>query len=330
MSSSDADAIAAWNNNSAQINRYFSIFIFLFGTIGNILNTFVLSQRELRTNPCSLFFLISSVANLVAILSGLTTRMLSGWALDLTNTIDWLCKLRAFVLFVSRNIASWTIMFAAIDRWLLSSVNVHRRQLSSLKHAQQGIIVIIILSSILYSPIFYCYKANLINAPLKCYGKTNLCRLSNDLSYACLTIIFPILLMFIFGSMTITNIHQLKNQIHVANNTATMQMENSLTERQQSLKRKIDRRLFLMVVMQTMLLSLFTLPQAIQKFYSTLTSNQIETPLENAINNFVFNLVLLLTYFANGMPFYIYTLSGGTVFRNALKHLLNKLVRKFY
>jgi hypothetical protein len=330
MSSSDADAIAAWNNNSAQINRYFSIVIFLFGTIGNILNTFVLSQRELRTNPCSLLFLISSISNLVAILSGLTSRMLSGWALDLTNTIDWLCKLRAFVLFVSRNIASWTIMFAAIDRWLLSSVNVHRRQMSSLKHAQQGIILIIILSNILYSPIFYCYKANLLNAPLKCYGVTTLCRLSNDLSYACLTIIFPILLMFICGLMTITNIHQLKNQIHAANSIATMPMENSLIERQQSLKRKLDRRLFLMVVIQTMLISLFTLPQAIQKLYSTLTSNQIQTPLQNAINNFVFNLVLLLTYFANGMPFYIYTLSGGTVFRNALKNLLNKLVRKFY
>jgi hypothetical protein len=106
MTSSNADLIVAWNNISSAINRYFSIFIFLFGTIGNILNILVLSQRPIRINPCSLFFLISSIANLIAILSGLTTRMLSGWALDLTNTVDWLCKFRAFILFVSRNIAS--------------------------------------------------------------------------------------------------------------------------------------------------------------------------------------------------------------------------------
>jgi len=126
MTSSDADIVAAWNNISDGINRYFSIFIFLFGIIGNILNILVLSQRSLRINPCSLFFLISSIANLIAILSGLTTRMLSGWALDLTNTIDWLCKFRAFILFLSRNIASWLILLAAIDRWFLSSLNVHR------------------------------------------------------------------------------------------------------------------------------------------------------------------------------------------------------------
>jgi hypothetical protein len=38
MSSSDANVIVAWNNTSAAINRYSSIFIFLFGTVGNILN----------------------------------------------------------------------------------------------------------------------------------------------------------------------------------------------------------------------------------------------------------------------------------------------------
>lgn len=87
MSSSDANVIVAWNNTSAAINRYFSIFIFLFW------DSWKYSQ-----------------------LSGLTARMLSGWAGDLTNTIDWLCKLRAFVLFVSRNIGAWLIQLATIDR----------------------------------------------------------------------------------------------------------------------------------------------------------------------------------------------------------------------
>jgi hypothetical protein len=75
-----------------------------------------------------------------------------------------------------------------------------------------------------------------------------------------------------------------------------------------------------MLFFQILLLSFFTLPQAIQNLYSTLTSNQIQSPLQTAINNFIFNLVLLLTYFANGMPFYIYTLNGGIIFRNALKN----------
>ena len=83
-----------------------------------------------------------------------------------------------------------------------------------------------------------------------------------------------------------------------------------------------------MLFIQILLLCVFTLPQAIQKLYSTLTANQILTPLNTAINNFVFNFVLLLTYFANGMPFYIYTLSGGTVFRTALKQLIQNIRQK--
>jgi hypothetical protein len=80
-----------------------------------------------------------------------------------------------------------------------------------------------------------------------------------------------------------------------------------------------------MLCIQIIMLSVFTLPQAIQKLYSTLTSNQIQTPVTTAINNFIFNFILLLTYFANGMSFYIYTLSGGTIFRSALKDLIQKI-----
>ena len=314
------------------MNRYVSILIFLFGTTGNLLNALVLSQKTLRRNPCSLFFLISSVANLAAILSGLTTRMLSGWTLDLTNTIDWLCKCRAFGLFVSRNTASWLIMLAAIDRWLLSSIHPRQRQLSTLKNAQRGILLVIVLSIFLYGPIFYCYEANLTNAPLRCYGKNDACRYSNDISYACLTIILPILCMLFFGMMTIVNIRRVKSRIHTVSviemqRTGLPSVEVSVLAAQQATlsKRKLDRRLFLMLFIQIILLGIFTLPQAIQKLYSTVTTNDTLTPLRRAIENFLFNLVLLLTYLANGMPFYIYTLSGGALFRNALKLLIQNI-----
>ncbi|UJR32932.1 hypothetical protein I4U23_020393 [Adineta vaga] len=321
MVSSNTDAIIYWNNLSLGMNRYFSIIIFLFGTIGSILNIFVLSHRELRNNSCSLYFLSSSIANLIAICFGLTTRMLSGWALDLTNTIDWLCKLRAFVLFFSRNIALWTIMFAAFDRWLLSSGNIHHRAKSTLKNAFRTILLIITLSAIIYSPIFYCYKANLIQTPLKCYGETSLCRISNDLLYAFVTILFPIIIMFIFGLQTIFNIRHVRNRIGIVNITVAKQKELS--------RKKLDRQLFLMLFIQIILLSLFTLPQAIQKLYTTYESTQAQTSLDTVIETFAFNFVLLLTYVANGMPFYIYTLCGGTVFRNVLTQMIQKCIQKY-
>ncbi|CAF2983858.1 unnamed protein product, partial [Rotaria sp. Silwood2] len=74
MPTNTTNLILSLNNMSTQLNRYCSIFIFIFGVLGNILNCIVLSQRPLRKNPCSFFFLISSMANLTSILSGLTTR----------------------------------------------------------------------------------------------------------------------------------------------------------------------------------------------------------------------------------------------------------------
>ncbi|CAF4176623.1 unnamed protein product, partial [Adineta steineri] len=67
MSSMDWDAtlVSILNNTSSQLNRYFSIIIFAFGTIGNILNILVLAEKTFRSNSCALLFLVSSMANLV-------------------------------------------------------------------------------------------------------------------------------------------------------------------------------------------------------------------------------------------------------------------------
>ncbi|CAF4016287.1 unnamed protein product [Adineta steineri] len=129
--SSNTTFINYINQLSSDLNRYLSIGILLFGTIRNILNCLALSQRPLRSNPCVFFFLTSSIASIITLISGVLVRLLSGWSADLTNTINWLCKVRVYVLFNSRTIASWLIMLATCDRRLSSSVHIHYCQMSS-------------------------------------------------------------------------------------------------------------------------------------------------------------------------------------------------------
>ncbi|CAF1503080.1 unnamed protein product [Adineta steineri] len=322
-SPSEVAFITYINNVSAQINQYLSIFIFLFGTVGNILNILVLSQRSFRSNSCATLFLGSSIANFIAIITGLTTRMLSGWAVDLTNTNRVLCKLRAFVLNVARPVALWLILLAGIDRWLLSSPNIRYRQMSSLKNAQRSIIITLILSILLFSHIIYCYEPNLINAPLKCYGVTITCRLATDLSLMFMTIFFPLLFMLIFGLMTINNVRYSRNRTRPGDiSMITMQGPPSTsrtTEQQQ--RNKIDDQLLMMLLVQVLLLFIFALPLGVQKLYSTITTNRVSSQAQVAIDNFAYNFVLLLNFIANGMPFYIYTLVGGNVFRKELQKM---------
>jgi hypothetical protein len=320
-SSVDVSFIASLSNVSAMLNRYFAIFIFIFGTIGNVLNFFVLSQPTLRSNPCALFFLVSSIAHLSFIFSGLTTRMLAGWAADLTNTIGWLCKLRGFVLYTSRTTALWLIALATVDRWLASHSNTHYRQMSTVKNARRSMIFILSVSTLLYVQLFYCYEANLINLPLQCYGGTELCRIVTVMCDAFVTVTIPIMFMMIFGVMTISNIRQIQRRLKPLPMSTLVPAKNATSTipgRHRQRSKKTDRHLLSMLLFQVIVITFLTLPFTIVEIYSTLTENQYKTPLQAAIVNFAFNFGLLLVYLCCGTPFYIYTLYGGSVFRRAL------------
>ncbi|CAF1053526.1 unnamed protein product [Rotaria sp. Silwood1] len=331
-STSDASLIASLNNASIQINRYFGIFIFLFGIVGNTINICVLSQRSLRSNPCAWLFLASSIANCIGILAGLTSRPLSTWSADLTNTNQFLCKLRAFLLFTAITIGSWLIMLATVDRWLSSNISANQRKRSTLKNAQLGTILIVIFSTILEAQHLYCYEANLTNTPVKCYTKSVWCSFLSDLYLALLTILIPLVLMIIFGLMTIANITKSRSRLQPAartmdgstgHNTATTNFGQVTSE-----QRKTDRRLLIMLLAQISLIILLTIPLAIDKLYTTITQSVLKSPLRKTIESFIFNILILIYYMSCGMPFYIYTLSGGSIFRKAIVNFFKTLGRK--
>ena len=315
-----------WISTSAKINNYFALFLFIFGLIGNLLNTIVLSQRSLRSNPCAWLFLVSSIFNLVSILSGLTTRILSNWFIDITDHIHWLCKLRVFILLSSRTVASWLLTLAIFDRWLLSCIDVHYRRMSTLRNAQFGTFIIVFLSHLIYLPIFFCYQANLSHTPLKCYSRTISCRIYADQTYIHMSILWPLMMMILFGFLTMSNVR------HVHHRARTSLLPGSHhsrvhDEHRQRLK-AVDRHLLIMLLVQISFLSLFTLPQAIEMVYLTVTSKQVKSPFQRTVENAIFSFFLLLTYLASGIPFYIYTLSGGRVFRDAFHTFLERLARK--
>ncbi|CAF3124602.1 unnamed protein product [Rotaria sp. Silwood2] len=309
---------------SDQLNRYLAPIIFLFGVVGNILNCLILSKRTLRSNPCALLFLVSSFIGLISILVGLPTRILAGWHLDPTNTIDWTCKTRVFILFSTRTMAIWLITLATIDRWLLSSVKIHHRQMGNLKNVKREIFLIVILSILSYIHMIICYKANMNDGPLKCYGKSVECRMITDLIYSIITIIIPLSLMIIFGLMIISNVH--RSHIRVRTRTTISTIIPSRTEELRI--KKVDRHLLRMLLVQFFLLTLFCTPQAVQKFYITLKPFNLLSKQEDAMNHFLYNIEVILAFIASGMPFYIYTLSGGTVFRKASIDFMKRVYRR--
>jgi len=321
----DATTIFILNEVSSELNRYLTLFIFLFGIIGNILNILVLSQATLRCNPCVIYFLASSVSGLGIILVGLPSRLIGGWiSTDPTNTNTALCKFRIFFLYGFRTTSVWLIVFATIDRWFVSSVKLTRRRLSSCKIAYKCLIIIHCLSCILWIESIVCYDTNVLEAPLKCYGKSYNCRVFNDLVYASSTVMIPSVLMLIFGFLTIHNINRSRRAIEPF--IVTVTHVDPLHRTKQKRKRRNQSSLTRMLILQVIFLTFCSLPQAIHQFYLTFTIEVMKSPLRTAIENFIVNFDFSLTYVGNASPFYIYTLTG-TMFRQSLIQLIRLTIR---
>ena len=332
MSSSwDVSTIASLNSATSELNRYFAPFILLFGTVGNIVNALVLSQKTLRSNPCTWLFLVSSIFYCISIVASLSSRILSTWKADLSTTDSVLCKLRAFILFNSATIAAWLIALATVDRWLSSSTDANRRRQSTLRNAQRGMILIVVVSSLIETQKLYCYEANLTNTPIKCYTKNVACGIVSDLSLVLITILIPLVIMIMFGLMIISNVRQTQSRLQPMSmmvNSRTVNTSMPTTAGHQHHRKRIDRQLLIMLFVQVSLIVLFTLPLATTKLYSTLTRDQSKSALQNATESFTLSFFFLVFNIASGMPFYIYTLSGGKVFRRAVFTLMKSLALK--
>lgn len=292
---------------SAQVNRYVSVVFLLSGLIGNTLCCIVFFERTLRSNPCVMYFLGASIFNIIALISGIPPRMLSNWNIlpDLTETTSLLCKSRLVALFTTRNIASWLLACATIDRYLVSSPNVHIRLLSQQRKALGWIAIVCILSVLFWTETWYCFDANLVGTPIKCYAKSTSCRIFNDLAQSFVTTIIPSIVMLVFGLCMIRNIRR------------SHRVQPSIATIGPVRRQKSDSALTKMLFLQVILLTVFNLPQAVQKFYLTYTFDQPKSPMQSAIESFVFNIVLLCTYVPNCIPFFLYILTGN-LFRRRL------------
>lgn len=318
-STSDSNLIILLQSVSFGINCYFGIFIFLVGITGNILNILTLSQKNLRSNPCGWFFLMSSITSIVAFCSGLSTRIVIPWNLDFSTTNQGLCKFRSIISYTSLTATTWFIASATIDRWLSSSTIIARRQKSTIKNAYIGTIIIICVTFSIHIQVLVCFEANLRDAPQKCFGKSPECRLISDLSFVIITVLLPLIIMIIFGLLTVAHVRQSRHRIHNANKDSSNEAKSIAFTQQQHQYKKIDRQLLIMLLFQVSILIILFFPVPIFRLYLTFTSNISKSTSQKNIEDLTYNLFLLLLFLANGLSFYIYTLSGGNVFRKALK-----------
>ncbi|CAF2893584.1 unnamed protein product [Rotaria sp. Silwood2] len=319
--STDAVLISSFTFATMQINRHVALFVLLFGTVGNLLNIWVLSEHSLSDNPCSTYLWWSSLSSAIFIWSGALTRVLQGYNLNWPNTNQPVCKTRLFILTTCFSVAVWTLVGASSDRYLRSSALVKFRNFSTVQTARRILIIIITGSVLVFLEVFYCYEASVPNVPVACYPQSLPCRLYNDWMLILFTTVIPSCFMAVFGSLTIRNIRtrvvQPVMHVEFRNNTANQNVRLRLN----------DRNINHMLLIQVLVVLLMNLPVTIHRLYASLTANFSKTALRVAIENLIYSLVVLFSFFSYSISFYLYILTGS-IYRAALKRVGRRLLRR--
>lgn len=319
MNSSD-ETIRQLVEIAAHLNRSIPLPLMIFGSIGNFLNLLILTRKPLRKSSCLFYFLSSSVANLICLWCGLTTRFLSGYDLDPTTKNSIVCKIRYFLTYKSLSLSAFFLTYASADRWASSSGNVRVRSFCQIHVARRLVFVTFIIVCLLYSQAFYCYEVEPDKFPIFCVCPYAACRLFNDILFLILFSIVPPFFMIIFAWFTVKNVRKSRHQVHT-----TTRQNNS----QRHIVMKRDRQMVSMLLIQIIFFFLCVLPSGISKAYSTITSiswTERKDRLQLTKENFSFQVTILMLYFNCSCAFYIYILCA-TSFRREVKLFALKFYR---
>jgi len=189
------------------ITIYVLTTILIFGNIGNIGNLIIFSQKLLRANVCSWYFIIFSIGNIITINFGCSTRIISLWTgYDLVRISIIFCKLRIYFTIFGLSLSRNFLSLISIDRWMITSRNVGIRRLSSSKIAW-----LLIITTILFWAIFTLYVAigYEIDINSNCVKRTDDIYELIYIIFALFSIICPLFIMIIFSILAILNVQKL-------------------------------------------------------------------------------------------------------------------------
>ena len=183
--------------------RYELPVVFGVGIIGNVVNMIIFSRRNLRINVCSVYFIFLSLAHLVLLIFSCLPRCIAATSgYDLSQYSLTFCKLRAYATDLSIVLARQFLCFISIDRWLITSPNLHFRHWSSYKTTYR-----LIAGSCLFWSLFNLHAPiNYVISHFSCSPPLGTAYEFFYSIYNIITSILPMLIMAIFSVLAVKNI----------------------------------------------------------------------------------------------------------------------------
>ncbi len=129
------------------------------GTVSCILSVIVFTKKNLRKNPCSIYFIAFNISNFLLIFTSiLFSTMANGYNIDPTLYNLTFCHFRFYGILLFDILSPSYLILASIDRILITSRNALTRQRST-----RRLVFICIISITLFWMLFHIHALILTN-----------------------------------------------------------------------------------------------------------------------------------------------------------------------
>lgn len=230
------------------MNRYVLLIVCILGFVGNSLSLYIFTRPNLRQNTCVIYLLMTGFLNQLTLFFGAFLRSLIAYGYDLTSKAPAFCKIRFYLIYVSQSAALWLTVFACIDRYLSSSINIPRRRWLNQAKTYRIVLIVLIFTSVSYTHMFYCFDTT-SNAAGICTVRDYTCSFVDTASFLIYNSFLPPSLMIGFGVAMLKNIRQSRRRIEdVFSSTTTTTTTTKINRR--------DRQLISTLLLQVRFLEL--------------------------------------------------------------------------
>jgi hypothetical protein len=290
-----------------QMIRYGITLYFALGLIGNTFNCIMFARPLYRRTPSSMYFLSLSIFAIIYLIWSVVPLIYTLGHTDPQTQSLVYCKLRLYGSHILGQCLRYVVVFACIDRFVVTRTNVRVRSLNSVSMAIKVIFIIfgVWLVASIHILIFMDIQRGVC-------GMFGLYKLIYTIYQTMMSGILPPILMSTFSTLTIRSLHH--------------QHVNQVRARQR------DRDFMRMVVAEVIVNIFTSIPYSCNLVYGVITNTIAGKSAQRLeIESFVTFLTQFIIYLLSVAPFYLFILTSKpfrTEFIKLLVKCWNKIMRQ--
>ncbi len=316
MSSFNSDSIEILLKIPIYLHQYVATVLYIIGNIGNLLSIFIFFKRSWRKNVCVFYFVICLFTNIIFVNSTLLGAIFAlGFNINVQNSSIVLCKLFYYVSYFCSTYLPTVLIFASIDRLLISSQNVDTRLYSSKRLAY------VTISTSAFIWIIFCLhiliKVNIQEiSPTMfiCYYDLSTFYLDFFLYSTLVFSVFIPVVLIILSILAFKNVRRIR--------AVPRQQRKELRT-----MNKKDFQLLRCLYIHNIVYIICSIVLAVGVVYSTIIKYQTQMSMEQAVSNFLNSFGTFLHYIPYCGSFFIFV-SVSKAFRQELKRFAYKICGK--